>query len=183
MSSSRTLRIRKGGSQGIVAIFVAVSVGATIGVSTWSTDVIAGRLAIFGVLLFIAALGIGSARVVGAASLPVLGSALIASATADTTSWTQSIVVGVGWYVAVELAWDSIERRGGTQRSNELDLRRIQEVSSVVMLSLAMTVTAFVISGIGIERSLVTQVLVIGSVIAALVIALSHVISTSPQFD
>ena len=83
----------------------------------------------------------------------------------------------------MELAWDSIERRRGSQRSSELDVRRIQEVSSVVVLSLAVTVTAYLMSGFSIERSLLGQVIVIGAVISALVFALTHIVSTAPEFD
>jgi hypothetical protein len=183
MSESGRRRLSDGAVQGAGALLVATAVGATVVISSWGEDVIAGRLALVGVLLFSITLGIGSARMVGATSIPVLGSALIASATADATSWPQSILIGIGWYVAMELAWDSIERRRGSQRSSELDVRRIQEVSSVVVLSLAVTVTAYLIAGFRIERSLLGQIIVIGAVISALAFALTHIDSTAPEFD
>ena len=102
----------------------------------WATDHrdVAGRLALAGLILFGLTLALGSARLVGLATLPMLGAALVA---ADGRASIGSIVVGCLWYVTLELAWDSIERRDGGERTAAYAHRRVFEVTTVVTLTLA----------------------------------------------
>lgn len=180
MTPHRTRQFHDGATQGLAAMAAGIVTASIIASSASSGDPLTGRLAILGVVLFAVALALGSARIVGVTSLPVLGSALASSATADNPAWVQSIIVGCLWYVAVELAWDSIERRDGARRAIALDLRRINEVASVVFIALAVTATAYAASSFDLSRTLVRQVVLVVALIAALVLAIRHVVATSP---
>jgi hypothetical protein len=181
MSEPDGRRFHNGGTQGLGALVVAAVTATMVAASNWTGDNVAGRFAIAGVVLFAIALAVGSARLVGVASLPVLGSALFASATADSPAWVRSIVVGCLWYVAVELAWDSIERRKGVKRSPALELRRINEVSSIVVISLGVTVTAYAASSLDAPRTLIGQAVIVVALLAALVFAIRHVVATGAR--
>ncbi len=179
MTPERGGVFHEGGVQALGAIMAAGATAAIVS-SASSQGEGAGRLAVAGVLIFVLALGLGSARVVGACSFPVLGSALISSATADQTAWFQSIAVGCLWYVAVELAWDSIERRTPAVRSPAVDLRRVNEVSSIVLISLAVTVSAYWASTLDAVRTPGRQGLLVVAVISALGLTVRHLASTAP---
>jgi hypothetical protein len=158
-------RLQTGAALGLAGLTVGV-----IAASSSSQTEIAGRFAIVGAVLFAVALALGSPRFVGLATLPVLGGALMASAAAPEPAWVRSIVLGSLWYVAVEVAWDAIERRDGAERSVALDHRRTHEVATVMMLSLVTTTAGFLLSFLAPTRSL----LVVGLVILGLLVALTR---------
>lgn len=89
-------------------------------------------------------------------------------------------MLGCLWYVAVELAWDAIERRSDGQRSSALDLRRINEVSTVVVVSLVVTASAYAASSLDAPRTLLRQAVIVIALLAALVIAIRHILATAP---
>lgn len=151
-----------------VALGIAGVVAMVIAFSTSSEIEIAGRLAIIGVALFAVAVTLGSARLVGFATLPVLAAALVASVAAAEPAWVRSIVLGIAWYMAVELAWDAIERRDGVERSSAFNDRRIDEVTTVVILALVITTAGFLLSFLAPVRT----VLVVGLVIICLLAGL-----------
>jgi hypothetical protein len=180
MTGSDDGLFHEGGTQAFGALVAAIATAAIV-FSASSQGEGDGRLAVAGVICFAVALGLGSARVVGACSFPVLGSALISSASADQTAWFQSIAVGCLWYVAVELAWDSIERRTPAVRSPAVQLRRVNEVSSVVLISLAVTVSAYLASTLDAARTPGRQGLILVAVISALGLTVRHLASTAPS--
>ena len=181
MISDLELSLRSGSTQALAAISVAVLTAALIAIPTWDQNPSTGRFAFLGVLVFCLALAIGSSRTVGVASLPILSSAFITSATSAQTEWIQSIVVGCLWYLAVELAWESIGRRTSAQRSVAASLRRINEVSTVVVVALALTVVAFAGATFDATRTINRQIVVIAALTLALWIAVRQVIATSPS--
>lgn len=73
MNTADARHFRDGGGQALAALAVATVTATVIATANWAGDDIAGRLAIAGVVLFGLGLAIGSASVVGAASIPVLG--------------------------------------------------------------------------------------------------------------
>ena len=175
--TDRARFLRPGRLQAAAAVVLAAVTAAVIaGVSTRAD--FAGRLAIVGVVFFAIALALGSARFVGIATVPVLGSAMVAAGGADDPAWVRSIVVGCLWYLAVELAWDSIERRDGGERSSALVHRRVHEVATVVTLSLVVTIAGFAASGVAPQRMLLTQGPIVVGLIAALGLAARHVATT-----
>jgi hypothetical protein len=172
--------VRAGAFQALGAVVLAaLSVGIIAAVS-WEEADVGDRLAIAGVVLFVFALIIGSPRLVGAASLPVLGSALIASAASDETQWLPSMLVGLLWYVAVELAWDAIVRRGGADHSARLSRRRIHEVSMVVMISLFVASLGYAATSFAPDRTLVVLAPLLVAIIAGLGWSTRHLVSTAP---
>jgi hypothetical protein len=176
--------LQNGVAQALMALVVAAASAATIAVSHWTAGNVAGRFALAGVVVFAIGLAFGSARLVGVASLPVLGSALLASATGESPAWVRSIVVGCLWYVAVELAWDSIERRNGVKRSSALEFRLFNEVASVVVISLGVTVVAYAASGLDAPRTVIGQAAIVVALFAALLFATRRLTATvSPRSE
>lgn len=171
--------LRAGWVQTVAALVLAAVTATLIAVSTSSLSGVAGRLAIASVVVFAVATLLGSARVVGLTTVPVLGAALMASATTEEPAWVRSMVLGCIWYVAVELAWDSIERRDGGHRSSALDHRRAFEVATVVVISLAVTSAGFAASTLAPQRTLFAQAAMVLVVLAALGFAIRHVDATA----
>lgn len=161
--------LREGRLQTAAALVVALAIVGVVAVPTWTESQIPGRMAIFGFGLFALALSVGSARLVGVATLPIFAAALIASAGADDPAWVRSIVLGVLWYIAAELAWEGIERRDGATRSSAFNDRRIDEATTVLAVSLAVTTAAFLTSFLAPVRT----VLAVGLVIVGLITALN----------
>lgn len=163
--------LRAGRLQSGAALGLTGAIAGLISVSSRGQSAIAGQLAIIGVVVVATALAIGSARMIGAATLPILGAALIASATGEEPAWARSIVLGILWYVAAELAWEAIERRDGVNRSGAFDDRRIDEVATVAALSLVITAAGFIASALAPRRTVFTVGLVIIGLLTALILA------------
>ena len=153
-----------------VALALASATAGVIAASSWAQSQIPGRLSTLGVTLFAIALLVGSRRFVGLTTVPVLGGALIASAVAAEPAWHRSIALGCLWYVAVELGWEAIERRDGAERTSAYDNRRIHEIATVVLLSLATTTGGFLFSFLAPVRTMA----VVGLVFVVLLTAMSR---------
>ena len=166
--------LREGRLQTAAALVVALAIVGVVAVPSWAESQTAGRMAIFGFGLFAFALAVGSARLVGVATLPIFAAALIASAGADDPVWVRSIVLGVLWYLAAELAWEGIERRDGATRSSAFNDRRIDEATTVLVLTLAVTTAAFLTSFLTPVRTVLAVGLVIVGLITALNLANRH---------
>lgn len=136
MTPSRELFMGEGRLQFGAALALAMVVAVVIATPTWPESQTAGRLAIVGVALLAVALVVGSGRLVGLTTLPMLGAALVASQAAENPAWVRSIMVGILWYVTAELAWDAIERRDGVRRTKAFRDRRIDETTTVVLVTL-----------------------------------------------
>jgi len=175
--------LSSGWLQAIAALVLAAATAAVVAVSAWSDAEVAARLAIAGVALFAMALEIGSARVVGASTVLVLGGALFASGAAGDPAWVRSMVLGLLWYVAVELAWDAIERRDRSERSSAYNHRRAYEVATVVVVALVVTAIGFAGSTLAPARTLFAQGVIVVGVFVALAFAIRHITETTPQGD
>lgn len=173
-------RFHGGLAQGLTSVLAAATVIGSILTSSWS-DPIAPRLSILSFAIFCVALALGSSRIVGLTSFGVLGSALIASALSESSTWIESIFIGCLWYVAVELAWDSIDRRDGAVRSVSYNMRRVQELSSVVVVCLGVAWIAFAATELGPSRTLVGRGVFLVLALAGLWVALGHIASTAPK--
>ena len=174
--------LRPGAAQAVAALVLATATATLIAVVSWSEVNGASRSALVGLLTFGVALVLGSGRVVGASSLPMLGGALLWVAASDQRVWVASMVVGLLWYVALELAWDSIERRRGGTRTSAMSDRRIQEVSTVVALSLVASIGAFTLSGAGPERSALVEATIVAGLLVVLAATSRH-LTTHPAAD
>lgn len=161
--------VRNGLAQSGFAIVLALVVAALIVTPSSGQSEIAGRLAVIGLALFVVTLAIGSPRLIGLTTVPVLGGALLASASAAEPAWIRSIVIGSLWFLAVEIAWEAVERRDGADRKSAYDNRRINELAMVTTLSVGVTTLGFLLSAVAPTRTL----FVIGIVVLGLLLALS----------
>jgi hypothetical protein len=171
MKRHNIVLLRGGRVQSAAALGLCIAIAIIIAMSSRGQAAIAGQLAAFGVILVACALALGSARLIGVATLPMLGAALIASAVADEPAWARSIVLGILWYVAAEVAWDGIERRDGVNRSSAFDNRRIDEVAVVVTLSLVIAGAGLLAASFAPTRTIFSVGLVIVGLLAALLFA------------
>ena len=146
MRKWRRLTLADGWPQALEALLLAGAAAGVIAASSWGRSQTAGRLAFFGIVVFLIALIWGSGLLVGLASLPVLVAALVSTIGGDSPAWIRALVVGVLWFLAAELGWDAIERRDGVRRTAAYNSRRIDEAITVVLLSLAVTLAAFLTS-------------------------------------
>ncbi len=159
-------RLQAGAALGLAAITAGV-----VTASSWPDSQLAGRTAILGVTILLVALVLGSARLVGISTLPILGGAIMASR-ATELSWARMIVVGCLWYIAAELAWDAIERRDGAGRSKALENRRVHEIATVVALALAITTAGYLTAFLAPARTLVAEGLGVLGVVAVIGLAI-----------
>lgn len=147
MSKWRRPILAEGWPQALGALLLAGAATGVIAASSWSRSQTSGRLAIFGIAVFVIALIWGSELLVGLASLPVLVAALVSTVGGDNPAWIRALVVGVLWFLAAELGWDAVERRDGVRRTTAYNNRLIDEAITVVLLSLAVTLAVFLTSG------------------------------------
>ncbi|MDJ0497892.1 MAG: hypothetical protein QNJ89_08685 [Acidimicrobiia bacterium] len=156
----RGILIRAGLPLSGTAIAVA-SVTALI-IGTVSPNDLAGTVAWGGAVVFVVAMLLGAGRLIGVATLLTLAGGLIA-ATAANPNWIRLIVVACLWYLAAELGWEGIDRRDEAQRSAALNSRRINEVATVILLSICVAAVALATSSFAPVRSLsVVGVAVLG---------------------
>ena len=182
MKRLKIVLLPAGRVQSCAALGLTCAIAGIIAVSSRGQAEIAGQLATLGVVVVGIALVLGSARMIGAATLPMLGAALIASAIGEEPAWARSIVLGILWYGAAELAWDAIERRDGVARSRGFDDRRVDEVATVVALSLVITAAgASRRAGARTRRTVFTVGLVVIGLLAALILATQFVREAADQ--
>lgn len=147
---------RPGGRQAIGSVLLAAtSAGIVVAVSPLGTQ-IGGRVAVASVGFFALALAVGSTRLVGLTTFAMAASTLATTSSSDP-AWVRSTLIGCIWYAAVELAWESIDRREHQERSAAVAKLRINEVATVVTVALVMAAVAFAISSIAPQRTLLTQ--------------------------
>jgi hypothetical protein len=181
MNRAARFVLREGLLQGVTALAMAGATATLIAISAGSRADYAGRLAAGAVVIFALGLVLGSARTIGLTTLPMLGAALAAPATAGSPMWLRSMIIGILWYIASELAWDAIERRDGAKRSATLDFRRAFEVSTVATVALAITAAGFVASNLAPTRTLLSVGFVIGGLYVGLSLATRHVGDAGPD--
>lgn len=134
---------------GLAAILVARN--------TSSFDWAVIRLSWLAVLILAAGATIGSERLVASSALPVLTGLLLADSGQGQVVWTESLVVGCVWFVAVETALASIEGRGGLTPDTSVVARRVVEVATVVALATAVGLVGLTVGSFAPERSLLVR--------------------------
>ena len=158
---------REGRGQAIAALAVAA---AFAGLVVGSSDIrVAAGLVIAGYVVLLTALSWGSARLVGMATLPMLGGALAASTAGAQPAWALASILGILWYLAAELAWDSIERRDGGRRSTALIGRRIDETATVVVMAFGIAAAGLAASAWTPVRTMAVVVTAVGAVLTLMV--------------
>ena len=167
------MTLRKGWRQTLGAVLLVALASFLTGSATWSTSQTGGRVAIIGAVLFMLALLLGSGRALGLSSLLGLAALLATTLPYDMTSWVRALVVGALWYMAVELGWDAIERRDGVRRTPSYVSRRLEETSTVVLISVVLTAAVFLVS----EMAPLRTMLVVATAIIGIAVALGVVAS------
>lgn len=179
----RHLALRAGWFSAAAAPIVAVI--AAVAVATSATNVIwlANRATIAGVVILTLGVLSGSERVVGLASLPFLAGAIAGSRPEDSAAWTAPLIIGVLWYLATELAWHSIEQRDGVVRTAAIKRGRRQEIATVVIVALLVGLGGALLGTYAPTRTLFLRIVLIGSVLAAMGIAVRQMSETAPDAD
>jgi hypothetical protein len=115
---------------------------------------------------------VGSDRAVGVAVAPGLGGALLATIGQDSVAAGRSILVGCGWFLATELALESIERRDPLVWSRAVGRHRIREVATVVAAAAGFGGAGVLATAFAPDRTFVIRAALIVSVLTAVTIAL-----------
>lgn len=169
MRRSPKLVLAGGWAQALVAVLLVATAAGVIAVSSWSRSQTAGRLAILGVALFVLALIIGSGLLVGLTTLPLFAAALVSTPGGGNPAWARVVIIGAFWYLAAELGWDAIERRDGVRRTKAYNQRRIDEANTVILLTVGITATLYLIS----SAAPIRTVFVIGAALLGVAAALA----------
>lgn len=138
-----------------------------------------GRLAAVAVVLLAIALLAGIERLVVAATVPALIAVVLGSWTVDSVAWGWSILVGCGWYVAIEAALAAIEQADGSQHSPALLLRRRREIATVVAVATLAGLGALALSEAAPDRTVVVRAFAILGLLTALFAAGRHLRQTA----
>lgn len=120
-----------------------------------------------GLLTLAFAIGTRSERVAAVATIPVLSAAVLHIRMADESVALWALGVGCGWYVATELAWESMTRSIECRFEPAVARRRAEEIVSVVAVTLVIATAALSASSLAPPRTVVLEVAVTGLVLAA----------------
>ena len=140
------MSLRPGWPQAIASVPVISVAVLVVAAPSWERSQTPGRLAISGAIFFILALAVGSRGLIAVGGVLVLSAALFTTAGAESTAWVRSAAVGVLLYVAIEIAWDAIDRRDGVERTARFTGRKVDETTRVVILSLGVTGAIYLLS-------------------------------------
>ena len=136
--------------------------------TTAPDDLITTRLAGLGLAAFAVALIAGSSRLVGLSSIPVVGSAIVATAVASDPGWARTLLVGCAWFVTVELAWHAIDAREHGPVGGAVARRRVHEVATVVTGTLVVGLIGAIATDWAPPRTLYAQAPIVVTLFAAL---------------
>ena len=161
--------IRPGVWLSVAAVALAVLTAVVIRI-TASDGIDAVNALVAVMLLAHAALVlIGSSRWIGLTSIPVVVAVMVEAGLATQPAWTRSIVIGVLWFLTMEVSWEAIDRRSGVSYTEAATRRRLQEVVSVVGVALAVGFVATAATTIAPVRSVALQAIVVGALLFAFV--------------
>lgn len=144
----------------VTATFMAVSSNGLPG--------LVGGLMVATVIAHSVLIFIGSPRLVIGSSTFVLAAVIAEGLKSDDPLWVQSLVVGLLWYVAMEVSWHALECRNGTIYTRRAVAYRVQEVAGVAGLTLALGLVAIVFVAGAPGRSVALQALALAGVLGAL---------------
>jgi hypothetical protein len=171
--NERRVTLRPGWRPGVGGLVLAAVTGAAIIDAAGSVVAPTGRpmwLVVTGVLaavvIFAIGLMIGSERVVGFASLPMLAAALESVDVVAGTVSGRSLIVGCLWFVSVESAWSSIERRDDVVRPAAVDRQRLYDVSVIVAVTVIVGLAAALLLPLAPARTLLVRAAILGLVLA-----------------
>ena len=160
----------------------AAAAGAAVAslVTWWLIDTVevwpwlSPRLALGGLALYFISLAIGFRHGVGFAAVPLLTAAAFSEEVAVAIDWGRPLIIGCMWYVATELAWESITRRAGIDAAPAVARQRQREVATVVIVTIVLGLGAAAVATLAPARTLLLRAVVIVLVAAALGAALTR---------
>lgn len=170
--------IGRGRTEALLAVVAAGLAGWTTVATTTRFADSALRFVGLGLVAFLVAVLTGSRFAVGGAVLVALVGAVIEIGTVPVQRWERSLIIAGLWYVAAELAWDSMERRDGRDRRLGVAIERAREVGTVLAVSLAATVAAVALVGAAPARTLLVLAVTVGGLAVALIAATRHLTAT-----
>lgn len=167
----------------LTAIAAALASIVALGVSLTAVEgrVVVNQLLGLALLIYILPLFVGSARWLGASSIPLLGAATIEAGFGAEPTWLRSLAIGCAWFVAVEAGWEAIDRRSGAHYTNAATARRLQEVTTVVAISVFVGAAATLGAVLAPTRSIPLQALVIGGLLVAFGLVVRALIPPAPD--
>ena len=159
------------------AIAVTLSLVAGVAVRVTATEGVNGvtQLMGFAVLVVVVALVFDLPQVLAASTILVLGAVLVEAGLGDEPTWIRSLAIGCLWFITVEVGWEALERRDGSRRTAAAFARRVQELSTVVVLALVLGVVAIALISFAPARSVLLQAVILALVIGLFVHALRQV--------
>lgn len=180
---SRSIALQPGWQPGAAGLAVASICTVVVARAGSAIPWLEIRAPLAGLVFLAAGLLIGSERLVGFASLPMLAGALLSVEPIDGPAWGRSLIVGCLWYVALELAWASVERRDGVERAEAIGRQRRREVSQVVIVAIAVGLGSALLATVAPARSLFVRGVVIAGFLAALIAAADRLTTSRPETD
>jgi hypothetical protein len=167
--SGWSLELRPGWLPGLGAVALASITGAITvadagAAPSWPVSVGVG----VGIGLLVVGLMLGSERVVGIASIPMLVGAAESLAPHVGEASLRPLIIGCLWFVSLELAWSSIERRDGVARPAAVDRQRVYEVSMVVVVTILVGLAATLVLPLAPTRTLLVRGVILGLVLAVM---------------
>jgi hypothetical protein len=151
----------------LVAAAAAAAVALGVSATAVEGQVVVDQLLGLAMIIYVGSLLVGSARWIGASSIPLLGASAIEAGFGDEPTWMRSLVIGCLWFVAVEAGWEAIDRRGGATYTMAATARRLQEVATVVGVSSVIGAAATLAAALAPTRSIPLQGLVVGGLLVA----------------
>lgn len=150
-------------------IAAALAAAVALGVSATAVEgrVVVNQLLVLALIGYVIPLFLGSARWLGLSSVPLLGAAVIEAGFGDEPTWMRSLVIGCLWFMAVEAGWEAIDRRSGARYTTAATARRLQEVFTVVGISVFIGAAATLGAALAPARSILLQALVVGGLLVA----------------
>lgn len=150
---------------GVAALVAGGATAATIVVPAEHLRATASLVA-GGLLMLGFSIGTRSERVAALAVVPVLSAAVVHIRLADESVALWALGVGCGWYLATELAWESISRQVDCRFEPAVTRRRAEEIVSVVAIALVAATTALAASSLAPRRTVLLEAVLIVLVLA-----------------
>lgn len=170
--SREALSLRPGWPAALLALAVGVGTAVWSAVTADALLWLSYRATIAGLLFFGLGLIVGSERLVGFAAAPILAVAVFGTDGSPEIDLGRSLIIGCGWYIATELAWESIAWRSDAVRSRAIAAQRTREVATVLIVAIVVGLTAIGLTSLAPSRTLLLRAFAVGSVVASLAVAM-----------
>lgn len=161
------MTVRAGLGASVLSWLLVAATAAYVAITATEQPRVVATLMVAAFVTHAVVIFVGSPRLVISSSVFVLAAVTVEALGSDEPLWIRSIIVGLLWYVAMEVSWHALERRDGTIFTRAAVAHRVQEVAGVVALTLALGLVAIVLATAAPGRSVALQAMVLGGVLAA----------------